>query len=480
MTLPRIIRNKQIDHGWEPSQPQKDFIMHCLYSNYEEVVLLGGRGGGKDLAISTVVIDYCMANPGVKVLFVAPFYKQIQNFWDQVLRARNRVKDDPLNGYYFCPQVFTINESKKEVKFKNGSVISCASADNPESIDSTRSDMIVINEAKFINKESQMNSILGTLREHGKIIWVSSAGGKNNFYEKYVSGLKDKNDPYYVASKAHDSVISFKVTYHNNPKQASNLKTLKRTMTSAMWKSQMEGEFIDESSVFIDLDKAFFISNYLSDSEYDQERWQGELPIKEIKQLKKNEKNIDVMITIPEHKYVMGVDIAKTKDYTVIYVMDIETGKIVYYERFNKMSYTLVAKKVADIAHLYNDAVISYDATGVGVAFGDALNSQIVTNNDYRRLVTYPQTFTNLFKAEIIQTLGLRIETPNSFQNFIPDIPTIINEMRNLQGELTKTGLITYNAPDGSHDDTVMALALCNYIWEQMRVTHGFEEVNLW
>lgn len=461
----------QLYHGWTPAQVQGDAIWSILHGKETEVCILGARGGGKDLTLGSALVDYCSANDDYKVLFVCAYYKQVENFWNQVLRAINK-----KTGDYWVPQVFEINESKKEVRFFNGSLIACASADNPTSIRSNRADMVVVNEAAFIPKSVIEMEILPCLRKGGKIVYVSSPNGKNWFYKKYLEGLRDVNDKYYIASMTDESVISFKFTYKNNPEQANDIDKLRKIMTTKVFLREMEGEFLDDNSVFMDLEKAFFKTSYEMDGE---EKWQGELPVKARTEIIKDEKGKDVKINHPAEAYVMGVDFAYSNDYTVIYIMAVTTGKVVYWERFNKIHYTHQAKKILALAHLYNDAIVCYDATGVGISAGHSLNAEVFANNQYRLITLSPQTFTNAFKSEIIQTLALRIETPNEFQSFIPEIPVILHEMRILEGTTTQSNMVRYSAPDGEHDDCVMALALCNWMWEGQRVQPSIGTVSI-
>jgi len=68
-----------------------------------------------------------------------------------------------------------------------------------------------------------------------------------------------------------------------------------------------------------------------------------------------------------------------------------------------------------------------------------------------------PFTTTNATKAQIIQALELAFER-ETIQ--ILDDELLINELMAYQIEKLPSGLIRYNAPDGMHDDTVIALAL--------------------
>jgi hypothetical protein len=76
---------------------------------------------------------------------------------------------------------------------------------------------------------------------------------------------------------------------------------------------------------------------------------------------------------------------------------------------------------------------------------------------------------TSASKAEIIQRLVMGFErgvirTPND--------PVLIGELQAFEAKGTAGGMVRYGAPEGMHDDTVMALAIAWAglgLWEQQR-----------
>ena len=250
--------------------------------------------------------------------------------------------------------------------------------------------------------------------------------------------------------------MSYHATYKDNPLQSTDAEMMRRIQPAKIFIREIEAKFTDDNSVFSRLDEAFF-DIIITDAK--MENWCGEEPIKENKEK-----------LIPQNKYVMGVDWAKNVDYTVIYVMNIMTGKIVYWERMQKKDYNFQCKKVLEISAKYHDASIVYDATGVGSAIIDILNN-LRLEKRFSMIALFPKVFDNLWKSKIIQSLALRIETPNDYQKFIPNIPRVIHEMRILEMKESRLGALQFAAPQGEHDDCVMALALVNWLWEEQRVT---------
>jgi hypothetical protein len=92
-----------------------------------------------------------------------------------------------------------------------------------------------------------------------------------------------------------------------------------------------------------------------------------------------------------------------------------------------------------------------HDKTGVGVALDDMLSQSELP---YRGV-----TFSNASKNELMVKLMLGFEQ----ETFgIPQINAIVNELTDIEVKTTLTGLPTYSAPDGAHDDIVMSMALAH------------------
>ena len=68
-----------------------------------------------------------------------------------------------------------------------------------------------------------------------------------------------------------------------------------------------------------------------------------------------------------------------------------------------------------------------------------------------------PIQLTNLSKKEIIEKTSVFIQT---HQVHLINMPETLEEFDNFSYELSKTGNVRYNAPDGYHDDIVIAHSL--------------------
>jgi hypothetical protein len=149
----------------------------------------------------------------------------------------------------------------------------------------------------------------------------------------------------------------------------------------------------------------------------------------------------------PHTSYVMGVDLAKYGDYTVIVILD-ATGHVVAFDRFGELDWVFQRKRIVEWAKKYH-ARILVDSHGVGDPVYDELKREQVSVEGYK--------FTNASKAELIENLSLLIEQQKIT---FPKIPELVAELNMYGWTKSKGGNIIYNAPQGYHDDTVIALAL--------------------
>jgi phage FluMu gp28-like protein len=148
--------------------------------------------------------------------------------------------------------------------------------------------------------------------------------------------------------------------------------------------------------------------------------------------------------------YVIGVDLAKYQDYTVIVVMEKTNMQVVYFDRFHKLDWNFQKNKIANVIRRYNNAQCTIDATGIGDPIFDDLNRL--------GLNIIPYKISGVSKKPLIENLSLNIQEGNISY---PDIPELINEL-NIYAytQSQTTGHTSYSAPEGYHDDIVIALAL--------------------
>jgi len=149
---------------------------------------------------------------------------------------------------------------------------------------------------------------------------------------------------------------------------------------------------------------------------------------------------------------VIGCDLAKHTDFTVLVAMNAATGECLAWERFNQLDWPIQKERIRAFANQWRGRVL-LDATGVGDPIYDDL---ILGYSDIE-----PVKFTSQTKCSLIQRLIVSIEQRTIRWPSAWEILTA--ELKRYEYDIGPTGNLTYNAPAGYHDDCVIALALANY-----------------
>jgi hypothetical protein len=150
-----------------------------------------------------------------------------------------------------------------------------------------------------------------------------------------------------------------------------------------------------------------------------------------------------------DHKYVIGIDWGKLNDFTVLAVVNATTKELVALDRFNQIDYVLQIARLKALARRFNTRTLIPERNSIGEPLIEQLKRE-----DYR---VHPFTTTNASKAEAIDALTLAFEKQ---ELRILNLLVLIDELQAYEAERLPSGLLRYSAPEGYHDDCVMALAL--------------------
>ena len=166
---------------------------------------------------------------------------------------------------------------------------------------------------------------------------------------------------------------------------------------------------------------------------------------------------------IPHQRYIMGVDLGRTNDFTVLTTIHASTNKVVDFQRFTQTGWAAQKEKIVLTAKRFNSALIVIDATGFSagsVIAEDLLEHPLVKDLRVMNLQVVPFNFgggQGKNKRAMIEKLIVAIE-----QRLItfPNIPELVDELKAYTFDVTDFGNIRYGAPEGLHDDCVCSLGL--------------------
>jgi hypothetical protein len=331
---------------------------------------------------------------------IAPTYDLAMEEWRIALEMFKEVLNPDKTSVY-----------EKRMMLWEGTEIEFKSADSKDTtLRGAGLDWAILAEAARIPQEAWEQGIRPALSDRlGRAVFGSTPKGRNWFYYAYLLGQGEDKDwrSWHLPSNSRPSF----------PPQ--EWEDLKRTLPQMVFRQEFEAEFLeDDAGVFKN------ISACVKGKESEPEK---------------------------DHHYVMGVDLARLHDFTVLTVMDTETRHLVYFDRFNQVSWHYQKQKIELAARRYNNAKIMVDSTGVGDPIWGDLQKMGLRAEGYK--------FTQVSKRELIELLMLAIE--NKLITF-PEIPVLINELRAYEIEILKSGKPRFGAPEGENffDDCVISLAL--------------------
>ena len=362
--------------------------------------LNSGRRFGKSQAAVNEAIKIAVALPQGSIIWVvAPVFAQAMINWRKFK--------------FFLPKeiIKSVNKSEKYIELVNDSTIWIKSGDNPDTLRGEGIDLVIVDEAAMVKKDVWEEALRPALADkQGKGIFISTPKGHNWFFDMWTRG-QDPEFPDYESWSFPTAANPY-----IDPKEIDEAR---RTLPEMIYRQEFLAEFLDEiGAVFRGVEGCI-------KGELSPDPVQGD-------------------------EYVMGVDVAKYVDFTVLCVLN-HRGELVDFERFNQIDWSFQKQRIIAKAEKYNARVV-LDSTGVGDPIFEDLRNYGLNVEGYK--------FTHESKKKLVEGLSIAIE-----QNQIsyPDIPVLINELRIFGFEISATGTIKYNAPAGYHDDCVISLALATY-----------------
>lgn len=322
------------------------------------------------------------------------------------------------------------------------SIIEFKSAENEGNLRGAAVNFFIIDEAARVSYEAFVSVLTTTTQTRGRGIVISTPKGRNWFYNVYQWGNKFLSDgvtPKYdnPDDDKHSEWMAIRMPTWANPfVPTESIEEARKQVPSDVFQQEYGAEFLDESAgVFRNIVGCL----------------RGEL------------------ISGPEpfHQYVIGVDLAKHRDYTVLTVMDRQTKHVVDFERFNQIAWEVQYSKIIAMCHKWNRAICVIDSTGIGDPIVETLRGAGIPIEPYK-------IGGNTAKRQLIEKLRVAMEQGRISY---PRIISLIHELEIYEYSTTASGTILYSAPDGEHDDCVISLCLAVWIADSAPFMYKFGNV---
>ena len=382
--------------GWTPHERQ----LEVLASSSRDIVICAGRRFGKS-AICAYLALLELLEDNRKIWIVSPTYDLSQKVFDYLVKWFLRVAPSQAGNISIRPN--------PKIKTARGSTIECKSAENPTGLLGEEVNLLIVDEASRIPKRVWETYLFPvTASREGRSLFISTPHGKNWFYEKFnlekQNGgsfhFESKDNPTFPIGEWHRAI---------------------QMLPEAVFNQEYRALFLDDASQVFRGVRNQIDANALKGP-------------------------------ILGHRYVMGVDLARYNDFTVLVVLDTFTHRVSALDRFRDVAWAVQRQRIETLAKKYSNALIYVDSTGAGDPIAEELRRMGLNVEDYK--------FSNASKERLIEKLSLYFEQRAVF---VPPDETLLDELESFGLSITESGNIRYEAPSGGHDDCVIALALA--VW---------------
>jgi hypothetical protein len=413
------------DARTDPQHPELGIIYDARYPGFYDLPLaypdlkfvFGACGTkfGKTYGCSIAIVKHAWDNPESLNWWVAPSYKQSEMAYRLVKRI---LPKDTYVEYKADLRLEII-----EPDGNTHSALEFKSADNEDNLRGFGVHFAIVDEAARISRASYESIWTTMMQTDGRMIVISTPKGRNWFFEEYQKGEPD------VRSE-NPEYLSIRMPTWTNPfVKPSRILLMRKNMPADVFEQEVAAKFnLEGAGVFRGIETCVKLWKGLYDSS-----------------------NRPVWINKQSGtRYVMGVDLARKRDWTVISVFDTKTKQLVYFDRFNELSWAIQRSRIIKVAKEYN-AKVWMDGTGVGDPIVEDVRNGGVSVECF--IISHKS------KQELIEKLRTAIE----FQRItFPDIPVVVKELRAFEYDINSNGNIKYAAPSGQHDDCVLSIALAN------------------
>lgn len=412
---------------------------------YRFFVVAIGRQAGKSWLAKYTLLDRAI-NRKQQCLWVAPSIPTARSHWDDLVKM---VEQSGI-------PVKKISQSAKQIVFKDGGEISVRSAVEPDNMRGLTIDYAVLDEAAFYrNGEYVWYSIVLPMvtASRGVVLFTTTPNGRNYLYRLFLQG--QRNDSRLYRSWQAPSTVS----PYQDPVL---LEEIKQSMPEFQYREEFGAEFLaDGAGIFAGAQRAATVK----------------------------------MLHEPEvgHSYVAGIDFGFNQDATTFTVIDKFTRRQVYGKRFFNYGTVATIATLKDLLNHWKPDITHVEKNGIGEALFDVLRGAMANTLDFVSLMNEEAkmkqiedvdltptelefTFTqfegklkalhmdNALKRKLVEGLAADIEY-HRLTTLEPEPETYgevqLNEMSTYIRERTPSGMeLTYNAQEGSNDDTIAALYL--------------------
>lgn len=365
------------------------------------VVDCGRRWGktilGEERAIRTALAGYPTG-------WFAPTYKYVTEVWRDLTR---------LLG----PVLSARNASDLRMELITGGIIEVWSLTNPDAGRGRKYKRVVTDEAAMVPNLMEIwnAAIRPTLMDmNGDAYFLSTPKGRNGFWRMFQWGI-DPEQREWAAWKMPTAANPFI--------SQSEIGAMAADLPERVFQQEIMAEFIEDAgTVFRNIAACLHADPH------------------------------PVVGHHRDHRVVMGVDWAKSQDFTAISVMCADCAQELALDRFNRIDYAFQRERLKVLSEHWGVSDILAESNAMGEPIIEQLQRDGLPVRGFQT--------TGTTKPPLIESLALAFEREEA--QWLDD-PVARMELEAYECTISPTtGRSQYNAPEGLHDDTVIARALAN------------------
>lgn len=369
--------------------------------------LAAGRRWRKTTLVVAIAAEFALQRK--TILWTAPTYSQVEIAWNEFRRALR--------------EVARFQENKKTAFLINGGKIIFRSLDEPDNARGFTADMVVIDEAGDVKEVAWFEVLRPMLMDTKGIAWIIGTPKRRNWFWREHIKAKLLPDSMSWQVPTLGAVISPTGALARVPHPLENpdisfdeLVSLFSGMSERSFRQEILAEFMEETG-------GVFRNVRACATEKIRTPYYGD--------------------------FAGAIDWADQKDYTTIAVIDLNTRKQVYIDRFNKIGYELQKNRVLGVNHLWQPLFWIGELNSMGRPLIQDLQS-----NGIPSLIGFDTNSSS--KPRLIKNHQLNLEKMNIG---LIDDEFLIAEHEAYEAIQSKNGYVRYSAPEGMHDDYVITSA---------------------
>jgi len=390
---------------------QKD----VFYSKARFKVMNCGRRWGKTVVAAKIIISKTRKKNQM-LWWVAPTYKIVKRGYDEVLR---QLPDGVLAKA--APPSSNFDAGRSVIlHFTNGTKMEFYSAERPEGMLGAAVDFAVLDEAAIMKPHIWNQIISPTLIDHeGGALMISTPRGRNWFYKAWLKGQ----------DSAEKLWASWTFTTQDNP-------TLPPGEADRMAEDMPQMEADQEIyAKWLAAGSSVFLLDYdrLQDAAILRDGLIDGYP--------------------PKGHVVLGIDLARTNDYTVIYGARMADRKNCYFERMRGVAWEEQRRRIKRAVR----TCMRNGASGVTLIVDEGNAGDVIVEDLEEAGYDVVGINFTTHKANMVRLLANDLERGRAF---VLNEPVGLVEFEAYMMDVTPGGRYTYSAPEGEHDDIVSAKML--------------------